>query len=191
MRFIVNLFIAIAIAAALGIGSAWYVVDRGAVFGTVTVGAWTAWPASGRPDADPYAVAWLARTGEVPLGSGEGIAFTATSDSGSAPLTAACNYTVRGQTPAARLWTIAAYPAGNASGAPMPDRSSTNSRVVVRAPDGSFAIALSTEVSPGNWIPLQAGRGFKLVLRLYDTPVTTGGRITDMVLPEILRGGCQ
>ncbi|HZP20068.1 MAG TPA: DUF1214 domain-containing protein [Bauldia sp.] len=191
MRFIVDIFIAIAIAAALGIGSAWYVIDRGAVFGTVTVGAWTAWPASGQPDADPYAVAWLARTGEVPLGAGEGIAFTATADSSGRPLTAACDYTVRGQTPAARLWTLAAYAFGDAGGAPAPDRSSINSRILVRQPDGSFAIALSPEVQPGNWVPLQAGRNFRLVLRLYDTPVTTGSRLTDMVLPEIVRGACR
>ena len=32
---------------------------------------------AGSPDADPYSVAMLARTGEVPLGAGEGLAFTA------------------------------------------------------------------------------------------------------------------
>ena len=52
-------------------------------------GAWTAWPHAGSPDADPYSIAMLARTGEVPLGAGEGIAFTAEIDSDGAPLSGA------------------------------------------------------------------------------------------------------
>ena len=44
--------------------------------------AWKASPGAGSPDADPYSIARLARTGEVPLGAGEGLAFTADGRSG-------------------------------------------------------------------------------------------------------------
>ena len=56
-------------------------IEHGFIFGAVTAGAWTAWPTAGSADADPYSLATLARTGEVPLGAGEGIAFTAEDDS--------------------------------------------------------------------------------------------------------------
>ena len=69
MRSLVDLAIAVVVAVAVGVSSAWYVVERGRVFGAVTVGGWTAWPQEGSADADPYSLATLARTGRVPLGA--------------------------------------------------------------------------------------------------------------------------
>jgi hypothetical protein len=190
LRPIIDIAIAIVIATMVGFLSAWYTLDRGSLFGAVTVGAWTAWPSSGGPSADPYSVAALARTGEVPLGAGEGLAFTAEDDSARDPLTGRCNYTIVGQTPAARLWTLTAYDASGRLMANAARRSGFQSREILRRPDGSFEIGVSVEVEPGNWLPVARSDHFKLVLRLYDTPLTTGSQIANLVMPEIRKDRC-
>ena len=77
MRLLLDIVIALVLAIVIGVSTAWYAIEHGFIFGAVTAGAWTAWPTAGSADADPYSLATLARTGEVPLGAGEGIAFTA------------------------------------------------------------------------------------------------------------------
>ena len=69
MRLLIDIAVAVAIAVVLGFATAWYAVDRGFLFGGISVGPWEAWPRAGSPDADPYSIARLARTGEVPLGA--------------------------------------------------------------------------------------------------------------------------
>ena len=44
---------------------------------------------------------------------------------------------------------------------------------------------MSPEVAPGNWLPVGRVEHFRLVLRLYDTPLTTGSRIADLAMPDI------
>jgi len=178
------------IATTFGFLSAWYAIDRGMVFDRVTVGGWTAWPNAGSISADPYSLAMLARSGEVPLGAGEGIAFTAEADKSGRPLSGRCDYTIVGQTPSARLWTLTVYDGDGHLMTNAAERTSFHSREIVRRPDGSFEIALSSTVKPGNWLPIGPAGGFKLVLRLYDTPVTTGSQLAALTMPEIVAGRC-
>lgn len=191
MRLLIDLAIAIVIAAALGFATAWYAVDRGFLFGAIDVGPWEAWPSAGSPDADPYSIARLARTGEVPLGAGEGLAFTATTDQSGATLVGTCTYRLDGLTPAARLWTLTAYDGNGRLMANAARRTGFHSREILRHQDGSFTIAVSTRVHPGNWLPVATDGAFSLVLRLYDTPLTTGGEASDTVMPEITREACR
>ena len=72
----------------------------------ITLGPWQAWPNAGTEDVDPYSRARLARTGEIPLGSGEGLTLLAQTDDAGRALTARCDYRIVGQTPPARLWTL-------------------------------------------------------------------------------------
>lgn len=191
MRLIIDIAIALVLALTIGVSSAWYAIEHGFLFGAVTAGAWTAWPTAGSADADPYSLATLARTGEVPLGAGEGIAFTAEDDSAGEPLAGTCSYEVAGQTPAARLWTLTAYDSDGRLMVNAARRSGFHSREIVRRPDGSFVIAVSPEVAPGNWLPVGRVGHFRLVLRLYDTPLTTGSRIADLTMPDIRKMSCR
>ncbi len=191
MRFLIDIAIAILIATTIGFGSAWVAVDRGLVFGAVSVGSWKAWPLAGSPAADPYSLAMLAHTGEIPLGGGEGIAFTAETDRAGAPLSGRCTYEVRGQTPPARLWTLTAYDAAGHLMANGARRTGFLSREILRQADGSFVIVVSPEVQPGNWLPIGQAEHLKLVLRLYDTPVTTGSQLAGVAMPEIVAGACR
>jgi hypothetical protein len=191
LRFLGDILVGIAIATTLGLSTAWLALNQGRIVGAVHVGAWTAWPDTGGPDADPYSVAVLARTGEIPLGAGEGLAFTAESDDAGEPLSGRCSYVVAGQTPAARLWTLTAYDQNGHLMANAARRTGFHSRELLRRPDGSFAIVISGSAKPGNWLPLGTNGPFRLVLRLYDTPLTTGNQFGDVTMPEITKRGCR
>jgi hypothetical protein len=191
VRLLIDIAIALVIAVTIGVSSAWYAIEHGFIFGAVTAGAWTAWPTAGSADADPYSLATLARSGEVPLGAGEGIAFTADDDSAGDSLAGACTYEVEGQTPAARLWTLTAYDSDGRLMVNAARRSGFHSREIVRRPDGSFIITVSPDVVPGNWLPVTRVGHFRLVLRLYDTPLTTGSRIADLTMPDVRKVHCR
>ena len=192
MSFVIHLLIAIAVAVVTGLGSAWLMVGDARPFGAVKVGEWTAWPLAGSAaDADPYARAWIARTGEIPLGAGEGVAFTADRDGAGRPLDGACEYRITGETSAARLWTLTVL---DATGdlAPNPaGRTGFHSRELLRANDGRFEIALASTARAGNWMPTPASGRIKVVLRLYDTPLALSSDTSGLVMPRIVRGVCR
>lgn len=190
MRLVIDLAIAVAIALAVGVSSAWIAIDRGRLFGAVVVGDWVAWPQEGSVNADPYSLAMLARTGEVPLGAGEGLSFTADRDSDGNALSGQCTYDVVGETPAARMWTLTAYDATGRLMANVSRRPGFHSREILRDANGSFRIVVSPTVSPGNWLPIAPVDGFNLVLRLYDTPLTTGSQIANLLMPAIRKVSC-
>lgn len=185
-----DLAIVIAVALVLGLGSAAIESTRGFPFGALAIGEWTAWPAIGRADADPYSLARLAFLKEMPLGAGEGLAFTATADADGAALSGACSYEIRGETPPARLWTLAAYDARGELMATPTGRTGFNSREILRRPDGRFDIAVAATAQPGNWLPVAGGGRFWLVLRLYDTPLTAEAPDAQRVMPHIARIAC-
>ena len=190
MRLVIDIAIAILIATTIGFSTAWLAVNHGFIFGAVQAGGWTAWPSAGSADADPYSLAILARDGEVPLGEGEGIAFTADADAAGDPLSGTCTYELAGLTPAARLWTLTAYDGEGRLMVNAARRTGFHSREILRRNDGSFVIGISAQVQPGNWLPLARADGIRLVLRLYDTPLTTGSRIADLVMPAIRKVSC-
>lgn len=190
MSFILNLVLATLVAVATGLGSAWLTVGEGWLFRTVQVGEWTAWPEGGSNRPDPYSRALLARTGQLPLGGSEGIAFFSSRDSGGNPIRGGCEYDLSGETPQARLWTLTVLDSAgniptNASG-----RAQFNSRQLLRRPDGQFNLTLSPNARPGNWLPMPAGGALTIVLRLYDTPVSNPSTAGTIVLPRIIGRGC-
>src|SRR6202007_676395 len=100
---------ALVIAAAVGVGATWMTTTRGTELGTLTIGAWTARPRTGTSDIDPYSRATITRNGELPIGTGDGVAFTATRDDRKKPLDGRCDIVVSGVTPPARFWTLTLY----------------------------------------------------------------------------------
>lgn len=191
MRFLLDIAVAILIATITGFSTAWLAVQHGHPFGDVVVGPWEAWPSAGGPDADPYSVAQLARTGEVPLGAGEGLAFTARRDSNGDLLSGRCDYMIEGLTPPARLWTLTAYDGEGRLMDNAAQRAGFHSREIVRSADGGMQIALSPSVKPGDWLPVARVANISLVLRLYDTPLTTATEFTGIDMPSIRREACE
>src|ERR1700761_8492349 len=153
MRLLLGSLITFLIAAAVGLGATWLTLTRGIAFGSLTIGAWTAWPKNGSVDIDPYARATIARTGELPVGTGDGAAFYAPTDDAGNNLDGRCTFTISGLTPAARYWTLTLY---NLDGGLVPntlDRHGFTSEEILREADGHFTINVAPQVRPGNWLP--------------------------------------
>ncbi|VTZ50248.1 conserved hypothetical protein [Methylocella tundrae] len=161
-------------------------------FGAVEAGPWTAWPRNGAGNIDPYSRATLALSGEIPLGASEGISFVALDDSAGNRFDASCDYTVSGQTPQARYWTLTVMtPKGRLIANPA-ERNGFTSSEILRSADGGFAITLSHNARPGNWLALGSDRSFILVLRLYETEFSAATLAFDASsLPTIVRGACR
>jgi hypothetical protein len=167
---------ALAIAALVGLGTTWVTLRRGTAFGAVTIGAWTAWPKTGTRDVDPYAQATMSRSGELPVGSGDGVAFVARADDNAQPLDGRCEARLSGVTPQARFWTLTLYdPQGRLIGNAI-DRQGFTSQEIVRNADGSFEIVVAPRSRAGNWLPSNGIESYILVMRLYDTPVGVATR---------------
>ena len=191
MRLLTGTLFALIVAAGVGLGATYLALTRGAAFGALTIGSWTAWPKTGTADADPYARAAIARTGQLPVAVGDGVSFTAKSDDAGKPLDGRCDVVLSGVTPAARFWTLALYNNDGELVANSIDRYGFSSQEILRRADGSFEIAVAPRASPGNWLPTAGVDRYTLVLRLYDTAVgvaTKAGR--EVPMPAIETRSC-
>ena len=180
------------LAAAIGLGATWLTLTRGVAFGSLTIGAWTAWPKNGSVGIDPYARATLARTGQLPVGTGDGVAFYARADDAGNGFDGRCTFTISGLTPAARYWTLTLYDPRGRLVANTIDRHDFTSEEIARDADGQFEINVGPRARPGNWLPTGGIERFILVLRLYDTPIGVATRTTkEGPMPAIVRKGCS
>ncbi len=187
-----SLPVAVAAALALGVAATIFSLQRDPGFGAVRLGPWVSWPRLGNAEIDPYARAITAIDGALPLGSGEGLAFVASSDNSGAPLNSRCDYEVSGISPPAQFWTLAAY---DIDGRLRPNRAGRyglTSGALLRAADGAFTIALAREARPGNWMPLGDKSRFSLVLRAYQANSSAlSDAFEGLALPAISRGACS
>lgn len=191
MRLLLGSLFALAVAAAIGLGSTWLALTRGMAYGGVTIGAWTAWPRTGTLGIDPYSRAMVARSGELPIGSGDGVAFHARADDTGRLFDGRCDVVVAGVTPPARFWTVTLYDLEGRLIANSVGRQGFTSQEIVRRADGSFEIVVGPRARPGNWLPTGGTDRYALVLRLYDTPVgmaTRSGR--DAPMPSVTQKAC-
>jgi hypothetical protein len=191
VRLLFGMVFALVIAALIGLGATWLALTQGTAYGGVTIGAWTGWPKNGTPGIDPYARAMVARTGELPIGSGDGVAFYANADDAGQPLDGRCDVLLSGITPQARFWTITLYDPEGRLVANSAQRHGFTSQEVIRNANGSFDITVAPRARPGNWLPTGGVEKYLLILRLYDTPVgmaTRTGR--DAPMPAITKRQC-
>jgi hypothetical protein len=191
VRLIFFTLLGLLIATGVGLGLTWMTATRGTDLGTLTIGAWTARPRTGTPEVDPYARATIARSGELPVGTGDGVAFTATTDDKNKPLDGRCDIVVSGVTPPARFWTLTLY---DTKGRLVPNalqRYGFTSQEIVRGVDGAFEVRIASRSRAGNWLPTAAIERYVLMLRLYDTPVGVATRTQkDAPMPAIATAGC-
>jgi len=177
--------------ACLGLLATGSALERGVSFETVEAGPWRAAPRAALVDADPYTRAGRARSGEVPMAPGEGLAFFASVDETGAPLDARCDYAIAGPTPPARFWTLTPLDAKGRLTALPNERPALTSAQIVRDERGRFEIVASRHARAGNWLALPREGAFTLALRLYDTPASaqpaSAGR---GAMPSLRREGC-
>jgi hypothetical protein len=192
VRLLIGSLFCFIVAAAVGLGSTWFSLSSGTAFGALTIGAWQALPKTGTMEIDPYARAVVARSGELPVGLGDGVSFIAKTDDAGHPLDGRCNVRIAGTTPQARFWTITLYDPDGQFVANSLERQGFTSQELIRNPDGSFEITAAPRARAGNWLPTGGAERYILALRLYDTPVgiaTRAGREAPM--PSITQGSCQ
>jgi hypothetical protein len=184
--------LALAIAFGGGGASLRYALDAQEGIGAIHIGNWTAFPDMAAPDADPCSKARVARAGVLALGRAEGLSFVAEHDSSGNLLRRECAYSIEGEFPAARFWTL--YAADQsldaiATGKPRP--AALQSYQILRQPDNSAIISVSRYPSPGNWLPVVGDGTMYFVLTFYDTPIATSTGLSDVVLPQIVKAGCD
>jgi hypothetical protein len=191
VRLLTGTLFALIVAAIVGLGTTYLALTRGAAFGALTIGSWTAWPKTGTADADPYARAKIARTGRLPIALGDGVSFTAQSDDNGKLLDGRCDVLLSGITPTARFWTLTLYSPDGELVANSVNRFGFSSQEIVRHADGSFEIVAAPRAQPGNWLPTGGVERYALVLRLYDTAVgvaTKAGR--EVPMPQVTTRSC-
>jgi hypothetical protein len=134
----------------------------------------------------------VARTGELPVGSGDGVAFYARSDDAGGSLDGRCDVLVSGITPQARFWTLTLYDPEGRLVANSVRRQGFTSQEIIRKADGSFDVVVGPRVRPGNWLPTGGVEKYQLVLRLYDTPIGMATRTgSEAPMPSIRREACR
>jgi hypothetical protein len=191
VRLLLGTLFTLFVAAAVGLGATYFALSRGAAFGALHIGRWTAWPKTGTIDADPYARAAIARSGVLPIALGDGVSFLATTDNAGRTLDGRCDVDIDGITPAARFWTLTLYSLNGELVANSVHRHGFTSEEVVRRSDGSFDITVGPRASPGNWLPTGGIERYQLALRFYDTAVgvaTRAGR--EVPMPSIVTRSC-
>jgi hypothetical protein len=185
-----------AVALILGIGTAWYMIERGSPLTTVSVGPWKSWLSEGNPNADPYTRAHLARSGRLPLTSTVARYFVANADTRGRTLSSDCEYLIIGSPLNARWWSLAVYDEYGSLIANPSNRYSFNSEEAIRRGDGSLRINLARNARPENWLPggTEPDRDLVLVLRVYgsrDTDISGIGQVPPDRLPKIERIRCE
>lgn len=180
--------IVLTIAIGGGAGSVWWALAGWQGPGALEIGGWTAWPAAGTPQADPYARARIARDATLPLGRAEGLAFEARRDSAGEPLRRDCAYRMEGKVPVARFWTLHWAPPGRPPAERLP---ALHSLQILRGADNSFDAAVGPFAAPGNWLRTEGKGDMVLLLTFYDIPVSSGLDASDLDMPRIYRTGCD
>ena len=193
-KALLNLAVFLGVALGGGLGSAWYMIEAGSRLSTRTFGPWVTWPAAGRPDADPYTRAHIARNALLPLSSTAELTFRAKTDSRGA----LAHLGVRLRH---RHGGVRARPGGDlpsstcrAGSSPTPP---TGTPSTAARPCASWtaapSITLARDARPGNWLPSGRSNRVVLVLTVQDAAwanaVHDGGAPKSM--PDIVRTGCR
>jgi hypothetical protein len=190
VRLLIGLLISFIVAAAIGLGSTWYALTQNISFGALELGAWRGYPHNGTVLIDPYARAVIARNGELPVGIGDGVAFTAAADDSGRPLDGRCDVIVNGTTPPARYFTLTLYTPAGRLVANSIGRQGFTSQELIRDSAGEFEVTVSPRVRPGNWLPTGGIESYVLMIRFYDTSLgiaTRAGREAPMPAVRLTR----
>lgn len=163
-----NVIVFVMIALVGGLGSSWYMIERGNGMTTRAAGPWIAWVAAGRVDADPYTRAHFIRRGMLPVSSALALTLEAVVDDDGQRLHSSCEYLIDGEEPFGRFWSLSVF---DDRGRLIPnpaERYSYNSATLLRAPGGRFSIALARSARPGNWLPTGGAGRVSLLLTVEE-----------------------
>lgn len=194
VRTTLLIFLTLAIAICGGAASVAFVLDRDTKLGSLRVGSWTAYPDPGSGSADPYARAQAAVEGVLALGRAEGLAFFADTDDDGAALRAECTYSISGETPLTRFWTLRSEPDNHAAAnriSQAPSHGTLQSRAILRDANNNLEISVGATPAPGNWLRTEGEGRMRLVLTIYDAPLRGGPMAETLTMPAIKQVSCK
>ena len=186
---IANVILFVGLAVVGGLGSSWYMIEKGASLTTIRSGPWVAWKAAGRADADPYTRAHFLRRGMLPVSSSLATTFQATADSDGKTLYSSCDYLIEGEEPAASFWSLAVFDEAGHLIPNASERYAFNSANVMRSANGHIDFRLARSARPGNWLPTGGAGRIALVFTLEEPRTVDDGRSPQ--LPPIRRLECR
>lgn len=186
---LVRLVVAVFLGVLLGLLVTIVTLDR--VNKSVVAGPWRGAPLGGT-QTDPYALAADSRASLLPIGTAEGLSFITETDSKGVGLAGRCDYLVKGSVPSTRFWTLSLLTPDGFPVANPASHYAFTSADVLRINDEPLEINVSADARSGNWLPSGEAKHYVLMLRLYDTGLSTVGtvlRADDM--PSIRKVGCK
>jgi hypothetical protein len=187
-----QLAVVLGVGTVAGLGTARSMLGETLPFQKVEIGPWSVWPRIGGKDIDPYARAILARQPHLPMGTGEGLVFIAERDEAERPLTSRCTVDIAGRMPSSRGWTLSLADTEGRTLLSETIRAAFTDAELTFAEDGRFTIIASRQVEPGNWLPVGDGLRYKLILRVYDTPISgTATELRPADMPSIKARDCR
>lgn len=192
MPLIINMLIFAALSMLIGLGSAWYMVEKGTALTASQLGPWQVWPKEGHLEADPYTRARMARSGRLPITGS--LYFTARSDQDGRQLNSGCDYEITGRPLNALWWSLTVYDASGELIANKADRHAFNGENIALLPDGSYRIRVASQARPGNWLPSGQDQQLMLILRAYrpmNAKETESDRVKLGLLPQIRKVECS
>lgn len=177
----------------LGLASSWYMIDVGTTLTTEKHGPWIGWTSAGRADADPYTRAHFARLGTLQLTTEIAITYLAYTDSEGKRLHSSCEYVVEGRDTGNNWWSLTVFNDRGDLIANAAQRHAYTSQSTALRPDGSFAVTLSREASPGNWLPTGGAGRLAMMYTTFDVRTSMLGKADTepKTLPVIRRVQCR
>ena len=189
---IVKVAIFFLIALGGGTASSWYAVENGMPFNTERQGPWMRWTGAGRTDADPYSRTRFAKRAQLLFNANLSARYEALFDAKGRRLHSSCDYVIEGRDVGSEWWSLAVF---DSRGRLIPNparRYSFSSTSVAYSPDGSFAVRLSREARPYNWLPTTRAGQLTVV---FEAQKSSGGTDVlerpDITLPTIRRLSCR
>jgi hypothetical protein len=176
----------------IGLGSSWYMVERGSRLTTHTVGPWVSWTSAGHTDADPYTRAHVARLSILPLSTEVAQTYIARADSEGRALHSSCDYVVTGSEIPGFWWSLSVF---DADGRLIPNvlgRYGFTSDTMALNPNGTFVATLSRDAFPGNWLPIGGAGRLAIAFTVLDLDTRSIAQEDDVekLIPTITRQGC-
>lgn len=180
---------------ALGLGagafSAQYAVRQGAAAPAVIIGPWQSYTETGGSELNPYALAYTSIYGSLKLENFEVLYFVAKNDGENTTLSGDCEYVIKGKIPDAKWWSLTVYDQNGLLIDNPAERYSFNGTNVLLKEKKEFTIALAARARAGNWIPIEAGKPFVIMLRLYSPGINSIRDANEISFPEVERLNCS
>jgi hypothetical protein len=163
-----------------GLLSARYMMENASVASPIANSNWTEIKTDGGDLNASYLTGHFLRKGQVPPLKGTRF-FTRSLDDEGNSLRGDCVVTVEGKLPEARWWFVSAE-TGNT-------RTALDAGEAVREPTGEYAISISTNPVPGNWLTPPTTSSYNLSLVLLDA--TAEPTTEALKLPSVKRLWCS